>query len=246
MTNLESRYIKLAQKHLHYLQPSSLPKLSVNLNTETVPSLSLTELEQQDVILDLIERQQPSLEPELYRLESVLAVRVADFVAVTKANSVQLERLAAIYRHFYGDYHPRLLYKLYQFIGVLLEKVATIYAERRRRRVAFLSVPSQAAIRIGGNEEAQLESAFAVMGRLVRQARLIQSWIDDKLSKGVTDFTCLSTEECHKSGNRPYANRSPSYRDLLDNQNAPECFLKTDGQHSTESAENSGNDTRKQ
>lgn len=237
-TKLESHYVQLAQQNLHHLQPSTLLKLSVNLNTEAVPPLTTFELEQRDAILDLIEKQ-PSLEPELYRLESVLAVRVADYVAVTKANARQLERLATIYRQFYGEYHPRLLYKLYQFIGVLLEKVATIFAERRRRTFA-----SQAAIRVG--EEAQLETSLAVIGRLCRQARLIQNWIDEKLSRGVAESTCASAEQGKKGGNRAYARRGPSYRDLLDQQNSTPGAYLANGRDSVESAENAGSDTRKQ
>lgn len=237
-TKLESHYVQLAQQNLHHLQPSTLLKLSVNLNTEAVPPLTTFELEQRDAILDLIEKQ-PSLEPELYRLESVLAVRVADYVAVTKANARQLERLATIYRQFYGEYHPRLLYKLYQFIGVLLEKVATIFAERRRRTFA-----SQAATRVG--EEAQLETSLAVIGRLCRQARLIQNWIDEKLSRGVAESTCASAEQGKKGGNRAYARRGPSYRDLLDQQNSTPGAYLANGRDSVESAENAGSDTRKQ
>ena len=218
-TQFESRYCILAQKilpRLYSYSPSNFISLPYSLSLvsffidNNFMNKKLTNLifaqdktEEDDQIEIKLTRQIMELyesikqkgllsDEQLNKLESIQTVRIADFFACYRwLNPILLQRLATFYGRYYGSFNPRLLFKLYHFIGILLVKVSQIYLERSSLLLKDNSFSSNNNNHNGSSiqqstirhkiENTQLESCFRVISHLVRKSKVIQQFLDQRI-----------------------------------------------------------------
>lgn len=92
------------------------------------------------------------------RLDSFQAVKLAEFVACFRQDSVLMKQLMHVYANYYGPYHPRVEYKLWYWIGILLQQLFSLSTRKYS---------------ISGDLLDQARALFGVIFDLYRQAKLI-------------------------------------------------------------------------
>ncbi|KAJ6216705.1 hypothetical protein RDWZM_007862 [Blomia tropicalis] len=247
-TRFESRYVLLAQHKLHFISSiSRLTQPNLHLLSNNLIAIDMKERTMCDNVCQLID--DANIENELIRCNTILAVRVSDFLASYRCNARQMERLVNIYRRYYGDHHPRLLNKIYHFIGLLLVKIAIIIDERRHRLIGNIN-----NLPLNHLADTQLDACLQVLVRLYRQSRSIQTFIDESIDscpsslkngdvyRSIIIGATLIDENSSQKKQIEYSNRTSSYRDLLQ-QNGQ---LVEHNRTQTDDSNGGTEDTRKQ
>lgn len=106
---------------------------------------------------------------ESQSLHSVQGVKIVEFDACFRQDVALFEQLMHIYAKYYGPHHPRLQYKLWCWIGILLQRLFALCQTRK-----FSPQPNEC------NTE-QLQMLFAIIFDLYRQAKLYNRFMRDAL-----------------------------------------------------------------